>query len=340
VERDPELKKYSGAWKAIEKVTKRRAELLGQYGGFSGRYYGIAEQLVFMAAEDQKPNAERLREYSEAGRASLEQQLFSPAPIHPELEQVKLADSIGLLVERRGGDDPLVREVLSGKSPQERAAELVQGTRLGEVDVRRQLADGGQAAIEASDDPLIQLARRMEPVARDLRKQNDELDERERQAYTKITEAKYAVQGTDTYPDATFTLRLAFGTVDGYTDNGQPVAPRTTLGGAFEDERRHGGEPPWDLPDRWHQGKGDLDLETPYNFVCTADIIGGNSGSPVISRDGRLVGVIFDGNLHSLTGRYLYSKKKDRAVAVHIAAMLETLRRLYDAERLVAEMGM
>ena len=335
---DPDLKKYAHAWKTIEEVQARRGELLGQVPSFAGRHYRIAETLVFMAAEDQKPTSERLREYRESARASLEQQLFSPAPIHPDVEQTKLADSLGLFVERRGGDDPLVEQVLDGKSPQARAAELLAGTKLADVAERRRLAEGGQAAIEASTDPVIRLARLMEPEARRVRKIDDELDELERQAYSQITSAVYAVKGTGTYPDATFTLRLAFGPVKGYIDRGRPIPPWTTVAGAFEHEAKHGAKDPWKLPPTWHARKDRLNPKTPFNFVCTADIIGGNSGSPVINRNAELVGVIFDGNIQSLTGRYYYSDTTARAVSVHSSVIIESLRKIYDAGRLVEEL--
>jgi hypothetical protein len=338
VESDPDLKQYADAWKTIEEVQSRRSDLLEDTASFAGRHYSIAETLVFLAAEDQKPNPERLREYRESARESLEQQLFSPAPIHTDLEQAKLADSISLFVERRGGDDPLVKQVLEGRSPQARAAELVGGTRLADVEVRRRLAEGGQAAIDASTDPLIQLAKRMEPEARRVRKIRDELDELERQAYSQITSAVYAVKGTETYPDATFTLRLAFGQVKGYVESGQVIPPWTTVDGAFEHEHKHGAKEPWKLPPKWHARKSGLSLETPFNFVCTADIIGGNSGSPVINRNAELVGVIFDGNIQSLTARYYYSDEIARAVSVHSSIILECLRKIYDADRLVEEL--
>ena len=339
VENDPDLKKYADAWKTIEGTQARRADALGQTAGFAGRHYSIAETLVFMAAEDQKPNAKRLRQYRESARASLEQQLFSPAPIHADLERLKFADSLALLVERRGGDHPLVQKVLDGNSPQARAAELVGGTGVTDVEFRRKLAKGGQAAIDASTDPMIRLAKLMEPEARRARKINDELDELERQAYSQITTAVYAVKGTETYPDATFTLRLAFGPVRGYVEGGQAIPPWTTIAGAFEHEKNHGAKEPWELPAKWHARKDQLDSGTPFNFVCTADIIGGNSGSPVINRKAELVGVIFDGNIQSLTSRYFYSDKVARAVSVHSSVILESLRKIYDAERLAGELG-
>jgi hypothetical protein len=173
-----------------------------------------------------------------------------------------------------------------------------------------------------------------------LRKQFEEkIEEPERQAYAQIAKAMFAVYGTSVYPDATFTLRLAFGPVKGYLENGTPIDPWTTFGGAFEHEKAHGGKEPWKLPRRWHERKGKMDLETPFNFVCTADIIGGNSGSPVINRDAEVVGLIFDGNIQSLTADYAYSEIQSRAVSVHSSAIREALRKIYDAEKLADELG-
>jgi len=339
VRKDAELKKHADAWKTIEDVTNRRGETLGQTASFSTRYYSIAETLVFMAAEDQKPNAERLREYRESNRESLEQQLFSPAPIYEDLALVKLEDSLALFCERRGGDHPLIQKVLAGKSPKARAAELVKETQLGDVETRKSLAKGGLPAIEASNDPMILLARAMEPEERRLVKIREELQELQRQAYAQIADVMFAVQGTDTYPDATFTLRLALGPVRGYEEGGASIPAWTTVAGAFEHEKRHGGTAPWKLPARWHERREDLAPETPFNFVCTAEIIGGNSGSPVINRDAEFVGVIFDGNIQSLTADYFYSDKLARAVSVHSSVILEALRKVYDAGRLADELG-
>jgi len=339
VEKDPKLREHTEAWQQILDVQTRRGLLLGQTASFSGRRFRTAQRLVLMAAEDEKPNAERLREFRESARESLLQQLYSTAPIYDDLEQITLADSLALFVERRGGDHPLVETVLSGKTPSARAAELLAGTKLTDVAVRKELAEGGREAIEASGDPLIQLARAMEPEWRRLRKIHDELDELQRQAYAQIAEVQSAIQGTDGYPDATFTLRLAFGPVKGYVENGRPIPPWTTIGEAFEHEKRHGAKEPWELPASWHAARDRLDASTPMNFVCTADIIGGNSGSPVIDRAGRFVGIIFDGNIQSLTADYIYTDDVARAVSVHSAAILEALRKVYDAGRLADELG-
>jgi hypothetical protein len=332
---------FLDAWKTIEKTTSRRAELLGQSVSFANQsqHYDIAETLTMMAAEDQKPSEQRLREYRDSARESLEQQLFSPAPIYDDLEIAKLADALAQMVERRGGDDPLVTQVLAGKSPRDRAAVLIHGTSVGDVDVRRQLASGGIDAIRSSSDPMIQLAQLLEPEYRRLREILDELDELERQAYARITEATVVVQGTSNYPDATFTLRLAFGTVKGYVEDGKQVPPWTTIGGAFQHEQEHGAKDDWQLPLSWHKHKAELDLQTPLNFVCTADIIGGNSGSPVLNRNAELVGVIFDGNIQSLTADFLFSDQMARAVAVHTSGIREALAKIYGAAVLADELG-
>ncbi len=336
---DENLKKHLAAWQTIEDAQKRRIAMIGQTGEFASALYPIAQQLVFLAIEDEKPSGQRLREFRESARESLLQDLFSPAPIYPDKAKAELADSLALFVERRGGDDPLVAQVLDGKSPEARAAELVDGTGLVEVDFRKQLADGGRKAIESSADPLIRLARLMEPEARRLRQEQEELAEVEQQAYAQIADILFAVHGTDTYPDATFTLRLAFGPVAGYTESGRTIPPWTTIGGAFEHEKQHGAKDPWVLPKSWHAARQRLDGDTPMNFVCTADIIGGNSGSPVVNRQAELVGVIFDGNLQSLTGNFFYSDEQARAVAVDVRALVEAIGKVYDAGNLVDELG-
>jgi hypothetical protein len=244
-----------------------------------------------------------------------------------------------MYAERWGGDDPIVVKLLGGKSPRERAAELIQGSKLSDVAVRKQLAESGPKAIDASNDALVQFFRAIEPEYRKLRETDDELDEIQRQAYARIDEAHVAVNGTSGYPDATFTLRLAFGPVKGYREDGRKIPPWTTIGGAFEHENAHKAHDPWQLPKSWHMARGRLDATTPLNFVCTADIIGGNSGSPVVNRAGELVGIIFDGNIQSLTAAYFYDDSVARAVSVHSSAVREALRHVYGAKGLADELG-
>lgn len=327
------------AWETIAKVQEARVALQDRSGSLRSTLYGIAENLVLMVTEDQKPGPDRLREFRESNRGSLEQSLYSPAPLYDDLERVQLADELARFVETRGGDDELVQKVLAGKGPRPRAAELINGTSLFDVEARKRLAASGPEGIAQSDDPLIQLARIMDPEYRDLRRITEELDEQERQAYSQITEAKFKAEGESVYPDATFTLRLAYGQVKGYEEDGNQIPSNTTMGGAFEHESAHGKQDDWVLAESWHQAKEKIDLATPLNFVCTADIIGGNSGSPVVDRDGRMVGIIFDGNIQSLTADFYHSEVQGRAVAVHIAAVLESLESIYGAQALKNQIG-
>ncbi len=321
------------------KAMREDYELLERGQAFYSELFTIARTLVRMAEETAKPNADRLREYRESNLDSIKQGLFSTAPIYADLQTALLADSLSMYLEQKGPSDPLVQQVLVGKSPRERAAELVNGTKLFDVAVRRRLADGGVKAIEASDDPMIRLARLVDKPSRAVRTRfEQQVEEPQRWAYGKLANARFAVYGTETYPDATFTLRLAFGLVKGYRENGQEVPPWTTIGGAYRHGEKHGFREPYALPKRWMDRKADLNLETPMNFVCTADIIGGNSGSPVVDRNGDLVGIIFDGNLPSLVWDYEYTDVDGRAIAVHGSAILEALRNVYQAEALVREL--
>jgi hypothetical protein len=329
----------TAAMKTLRNI-QRDEFLLEEGRAFHCQQFAIARILVRMAEEDTRDNAERLRESRQSNRASLEQSLFSDAPIYDDLERVKLADSLGLFVTLAGADNDLVVKVLDGKSPPERAAALVRGTRLSDVAVRRALARGGIDAIRASDDPMIKLAMLVDGPARAVRRvKEQQVDEPLRQAYAKIAKARFAVSGGEAYPDATFTLRLSFGVVKGYEDMGQHVPPWTTFGGAFQRAAEHHNLDPFTLPPRWLAHKHQLDLDTPYNFVSTADIIGGNSGSPVVNRKGQFVGIIFDGNLESLVWDFVYTEKKGRALAVHSAAIEQALRKIYDAGPLADELG-
>lgn len=313
--------------------------LLERGSAFNSELFGIARTLVRLAAERSKPNADRLREFRESNLESLEQSLFSEAPIYEDLEIVKLADSLGMYIELAGADDPLLKKVLAGKSPQERAAQLVQGTKLKDVAERKRLAAGGQAAIAQSSDAMIELARLIDEPARELRKKYDEqVEEPLRQAYAKIAQGRFAVTGADTYPDATFTLRLAYGVVQGYQERGESIPPWTTIGGTFKHAEAHGKKEPFALPPRWLTAQDRLKLDTPFNFVSTADIIGGNSGSPVVNRQGELVGIIFDGNLQSLVLNFVYTDRQARAVSVHSSGILEALRAVYGARQIADEL--
>jgi len=336
---------YGGAWDQVAAAVRPyreiyfRYDLLEMHAAFNSELFTVARTLVRLAEESQKPNADRLREYRESNLESLRQQLFSEAPIYDDLETIKLADSLGMLMEMNGADDPLVREILAGRSPRQAAAELVAGTGLRDVATRKKVADGGLQAVAESPDAMIRLARLVDGPARAVRKTYEEqVEEPMRQAYAKIANARFALRGTDVYPDATFTLRLAFGTVRGYRELGQELPPWTTLGGAYRHAEAHGHREPFALPESWHRAKDRLDLNTPFNFVSTPDIIGGNSGSPVINRQAELVGIIFDGNLDSLVWDFIYTPEPGRSISVDARGIVEALRKVYDAKALVEEL--
>ena len=336
---DPKLEKYASAWDRIAEVQKQQAERQGNGLSMNTRLFGIAQRLVQMAAEDLKPSEERLAEFADAGRASLEQQLFSTAPIYPDLEQLLIGDLLARTLEIRGADDPSCIAMLGGKSPADRAAELVGGTKLINVDFRRKLAEGGMDAIKATDDAMIKFAMLVDEEVRATRKESEKLQEIERQAYAEIAEALFATQGTSTYPDATFSLRLAFGPVKGYELGGIQIPAWTNMAGSFEHEKTHEGQKDYSLPQSWHDARPRISSSTPMNFVCTADIIGGNSGSPVVNKDLELVGLSFDGNIQSLTADYLYDDRVGRAVSVHSSAIRDSLRYIYDAEVIADQLG-
>jgi hypothetical protein len=346
VNADEELKKSAGeSWKKISGAQKALAGfekvyyLLERGDAFDSELFGIARHLVRLAVEKPKPSGDRLREYGEARLASLEFQLFSPAPIYPELEKARLANSLSFLAEILGGSHPLVVKVLAGRSPAERANEVVSGCTLLNVDVRKKLAQGGQKAFEGATDPMIALAELIDADARAVRKHHEEeVEEVERQANAAIAGARFKLLGTDVAPDATFTLRLAFGVVKGYTVDGEEVPFATTFAGAFDRAQKQGHREPFVLPRRWLEGKDKLDLKTPFDFASTADTIGGNSGSPVLNRAGELVGINFDRNRHGLVRNFVYTDVQARHIAVHGQAVLEALRRLYDAGALADEL--
>ena len=336
---DPKLAGLAGAWDTIRDLQSKRREMLLKSASLRTQLVGFAEKIVLMASDDTKPSAQRLREFRDSARQSLEQELFSEVPVYEDLERALLADELSRLAEDRGINDPLVKTVLAGKSPRTRAADIIAGTKLMNAEGRKELAKQGLEGIKNSTDPLVKLIRDMEPEYRKIREATEAIDEQERQAYAKVTEAKFAVGGDSVYPDATFTLRLSYGAVSGYESKGKQVPAHTKLGGAFEHEKVHLEKDPWVLPTSWHAAKDKLNPDTPFNFVSTADIIGGNSGSPVVSRDGAMVGIIFDGNIESLPGDFYYSDKQARSVSVHIAGVLEAMRKIYQAGHLADQMG-
>jgi hypothetical protein len=345
VNNDPKLRDTKPAWDEVSTALATWGQVLNDYDlyergtAFNSELFVIARMLVRLSEESTKANSERLREYAEAGIDSLKLQLFSEAPIFPDLETVKLTDSLSYLMEQAGAENPFVKQVLADMSPAARAAQLISGTKLASVEVRQKLAAGDHSLVERSEDPMIVLARIVDGPARKVRKTyDDKVEEPLRQAYAKIAKARFLLEGDTTYPDATFTLRLAYGQVKGYEEQGTKWPAWTTVGGAYVHAEKHGSQPPFELPESWLKAKSKLNLETPFNFVSTADIIGGNSGSPVVNRAGELVGIIFDGNLESLVLDFVYSDKQARAISVHSSVIIEALRKVYNAGGLADEL--
>ncbi|MEY2429835.1 MAG: hypothetical protein QOJ40_2720 [Verrucomicrobiota bacterium] len=329
--------KIAGATKILAAQAVRH-ELLENGRAFNCESFGIARTLLRAGDERPKPNGDRLHEFSDAGRESLEFGLFSGKPIYADLEFLTFADSLTLLASQLGVNDPLVQRLLAGKAPRDRALELLQGTKVRDVAFRRRLYEGGAHAVSAAKDPMIEFARLTDADARALRKVSENQGEAKQQAHAAISRARNTLFGTAGYPDATFTLRLAFGTVKGYEENGQPVPALTTLAGLYGRATEMKNRPPFDLPPRWEKRKSRLSLKTPLNFVSTCDIIGGNSGSPVVNRAGEFVGIIFDGNLESLPWDYAFSDKQGRAISVDAASILEALKKVYGAGELAREL--
>lgn len=336
---------YGNAWDAIAKARKalpsyeRERRFLESEWGFNSNYFDIARTLVRMAEEGTKPNNQRLPKYTDANRESLEQELYSPSSIYDDFEKVKLADSLTLMRNEMGADNQIVKRVLHDKTPEARANELINGTKLKDVEARKKISAGGVSAIESSNDPMIQLAKSIDADARAARKRYaDELTGVERTNYPKIAHARFDLQGTSIYPDATFTLRLSYGTVKGYKIKGKPYAPFTTLGGLYAHAAENGNKYPFHVPDSWVNARSSLDLKTPFNFVSDADITGGNSGSPVINSNAEIVGLIFDGNIQSLVGNFYFDDSVNRAVSVDVRGMFEALRKVYHADEVVREL--
>lgn len=332
---DPELAVAVGdPWREMETAIERHRSVYPRSRALAGlaspKLASIARHLVRLTAELEKPGPERLREYRDTALPSLDQQLYSEAPVYPEYEEFQLASALARFRNQYGPVHPLVIEVLGDRSPEGLARELIAGTRLADPAARRALAEGGVEAVRASDDPLIRFMLALDEPMRAMRTVlDDEVDAVLERAGERIAEATFRVLGTDTYPDATFTLRLSFGRVEGYEEGGRRIPWKTDVAGLFAHAEQHGSEPPWDLVPALLAARDRLDPVTPVNFVSSHDIIGGNSGSPVIDRQGRFAGVVFDGNLHMLPNRFLYREDQSRAISVHPATILATLRTIY-----------
>ena len=343
VDEDPALKAEAGAaWDTIRDTLKRWKPKSEHYAyteghaAFDTSLFSDAMALVRYPAEKTKPDEKRLPEYTGANFPALKQSILADRPFYPELEKLTLTFSLTKLREVLGPDDPFVRKVLGKKSPAELANELVDGSKLRDVAVRKALLGGGQAGVDASSDPMIALAKLVDPDFRAIRKDyEDNFAAPLNKARTAIARARFKIYGTSTYPDATFTMRISYGTVKGYWQDDKFIEPITRIGGLFE---RATGAPPYQLPESWIAARPALNMDQPMNFVTTNDIIGGNSGSPVINKAGEIVGLIFDGNIQSLGGDFGFDPAVNRAVAVNVGALREALTKVYHADRIAAEL--
>jgi hypothetical protein len=339
---NPELKaKYGSAWDQIAAAEKNSATRVKEsyYHSTDSQIAGFAQTIVQYVAEIKKPDGERLNGYHEAQLESLRFRMNSPAPVYTDMEIARITGALELDLQELGPNDPFLKIVLNGKNPHDVAAALVSGTKLTDPAVRRQLMEGGEAAVAASTDPMIVLARKLDPMRRErIKWYEDNVESVEQRSGEQLGKARFAVYGKSTYPDATFTLRLSYGQVKGYPMNGTIAPPKTTFYGLYGRAADFDYKGPFVLPKHELEGRKKVDLSTPLNFVTTNDIIGGNSGSPVVDRYGQIVGLIFDGNIESLVGDFVYDIDTNRAVAVHTAGMTEGLRTLYGADKLLSEL--
>jgi V8-like Glu-specific endopeptidase len=342
---DPKLAAEVGdAFDVIAKAQARYAQLfprmvmLERLRAFDSDLAGFARLLLRAGDESKLPNNERLREFSDARLPALKQRLSNPAPVHKDLEIAMLTFSLTKLREEFGPDDAIVKAVLGKQSPDQVATAAINGSKLSDPAERLRLFEGGKAAIDASDDPLIKLMKAIDPAARAARKAvEEEVEAPVEQAQARIAKARFAIYGDSVYPDATFSLRLSYGKVQGWEElDGHQVEPYTTFAGVYD---RDTGAAPFDLPARWDQAKDKVNMSTPFNAVTTNDIIGGNSGSPALNSKAEVIGLVFDGNIHSLSGDYGYEPKRNRTVMVDVRGMTEALRNVYGADQLVKELG-
>jgi hypothetical protein len=353
VNADPRKKKeYGDAWDAIAKGRRdlasyeRDRRFLEPTTGnpvlpasLNSVLFGYARTLVRLAEENEKPDAKRLPEFMNTRRAGLEEGLYSTAPIYDDFEKAKLANSLAFMQSEYGANSSLVKKVLKGKTPEARAAELIDGTKLKDVEYRKQAAAAGTKFTNSGADPMIELAKDIDKESRAVRKRyEEEVVAVERANYAKIAHALFEDQGTKLYPDATFTLRLSYGAVKGYRENGKFVPPFTTLGGLFARSNQYHHAFPYNVPPRWTSKRSTLNLRTPFNFVSTNDIVGGNSGSPAINKNRELVGLIFDGNMQSLVGNFEFDESVNRAISVDSRGMLEILRKVFGANAIANEL--
>jgi hypothetical protein len=330
-------------WHEIESASARERALYLQYtflesgAGFNSGLFRDARLLVRGADERTKRNIDRLREFTDAALPLIQRELYARVPVYPELEVLTLSFSLERMREWLGPDHPVVRKLLSKESPESLATRLIAETKIDDADVRQKLWLGGKAAVDASHDPMIEFARAVDADARSVRKRfDDEVEAPIAAAAQRIAAARFKAYGTNVYPDATFTLRLNYGTVQGWVEDGTPIEPFTHLNRAFE---RATGASPFKIPASWIRVKDKLDMRTPFCISTNNDIVGGNSGSPLIDAGGEIVGLMFDGNIHSIAGRYWFNAANNRAIAVHPAIIREALDTVYGATSLLKELN-
>lgn len=333
-------KQYGGAWDAVASAEAKARSRVDQqlFRDFDSSLYQMALRIVRYVAEVKKPDGVRLPGFHEAQLESLRFRLFAPVPVYPELEQVRLQGSFDRALQHLGPEDPYLKTALDARNPAQAAQALVQGTKLADANLRKQLIAGGESAVAASTDPMIVLARKLDPLGREQIKWiEDNVSSVIAKAGEQIGRARFLAYGKSTYPDATFTLRLAYGTVKGYPMNGTVAPHQTSFYGLYDRAVGFDFAGPWALPSRYQEQRAHLNLATPLNFVADVDSTGGNSGSPLVNRAGELVGLLFDGNIESLVGTFVYDPEKNRSVLVHSGAMIEALRKLYGAGTLADE---
>jgi len=354
ISRNPKLKSTTGAYDRIKKAQAELVKIAPRYDyleeerpvsvgyrsprAFYSTLFKYARLLTRAIDERAKPNGERIAAFRDSAKESLELELFSSEPVYDDYEILRLTDSLTDFAEKFGGNDSLVKQVLAGKSPHARAVELVSGTKLRAVEFRKDLYAKNAAALQAAHDPMLDLARMIDAPAGEARKAHETQEEIKRQAYAEVAKAWFAIEGTNKYPDATFTLRLSYGKGLGYEEDGKQIPPFTDFAGLYQRAAEHDNLPPFDLPQPWIERKAQLNLATKFNFVSDADIIGGNSGSPVVNRANEFVGIIFDGNIQSLVLDCIFSDKQARAVSVDSAAISEALRKVYGTGALADEL--
>jgi hypothetical protein len=340
---DPKLEaQYGGTWDAISKAEGELASFYPQlrYYGFVGgsTLLPMAAQIVRIASESGKPDSARLAPYRGQGIANMTGRLSGPVPIDTAFERLALAAQLRAAQSELPPNDPFIRVALAGRTPDEVAASLVRNTRVGDPAFRQSLLQGGSAAVAASTDPMIVLARGIDPFNRTVTARANALNAIIAANSEKIGQALFAAYGTALPPDATFTLRISDGVVKSFPSNGTIAPYKTTFYGLYERAAAFDDKDPFKLPKRWVDRKANLDLATPYNFVSTNDIIGGNSGSPVINRNAEVVGLVFDSNIEGVSSRFIFSTEVGRTVSVHSRGITEALRKMYDGSRIADEL--